>query len=174
MVLDVGCGSGDHVAAFAKVCRHVTALDYSVHMIDACRSRCEKEDLANVSYVEADFNKVSVADLSANATAASADLPDAGVDCVLACLNPSTYNPEAFDKLLSITGKVLVYFTMDIDIGNPDAELVYCGCNSVRFAEEYLKQMGLCYTKIPYVYELEMEGRDPVYINFAYLIIRKV
>ena len=143
-------------------------------MLDACRSRCEKEGLANVSYVEADFNRVSVADLSANATGASADLPDAGIDCVLACLNPSTYNPEAFDKLLSITGKVLVYFTMDIDIGNPDAEPVYCGCNSVRFAEEYLKEMGLRYTKIPYVYELEMEGRDPVNINFAYLIIRKV
>ena len=112
--------------------------------------------------------------MSANATGASADLPDAGFDCVLACLNPSTYNPEAFDKLLSITGKVLVYFTMDIDIGNPDAEPVYCGCNSVRFAEEYLKEMGLRYTKIPYVYELEMEGRDAVNINFAYLIIRKV
>ncbi|SCY72033.1 hypothetical protein SAMN02910292_02631 [Lachnospiraceae bacterium XBB2008] len=143
-------------------------------MLDACRSRCEKEGLANVSYVEADFNRVSVADLSAVTAAASADLPDAGVDCVLACLNPSTYNPEAFDKLLSITGKVLVYFTMDTDIGNPDAEPVYCGCNSVRFAEEYLKEMGLRYTKIPYVYELEMEGRDPVNINFAYLIIRKV
>ena len=101
-----------------------------------------------MSYVEADFSRVSVADLSAVSAAASADLPDAG--------------------------KVLVYFTMDIDIGNPDAEPVYCGCNSVRFAEEYLKEMGLRYTKIPYVYELEMEGRDAVNINFAYLIIRKV
>ena len=179
-MLDVGCGSGDYVAAFAKVYDRVTALDYSVKMLDACRTRCEKEDLTNVKYVAGDFERGYSPDAEhAECVVAGSELVGGAFlpvledtyDCVLACLNPSTYHPAAFDKLLSITSKVLVYFSMDTDLNNADAEPVYCGCNSVRFAEEYLKEIGVRYTKIPYVYELEMEDRDAVKINFAYLVI---
>ena len=92
-------------------------------------------------------------------------------DCVLACLNPSTYHPDALDKMLAAAAGIVIYFSMDSDIENADSEPVYCGCNSVRYAEEYLKEKGIRYRKIPYTYHLVTENREERKINFAYLVI---
>ncbi len=158
-VLDIGCGGGDYVVRAAEICRHVTALDYSEKMIAACRRRCEKKAITNVSYETVDFMEMKT---------------EGKYDCVLACLNPSTYHPDALDIMLSMTTGTVVYFSMDSSLENADAEPIYCGCNSVRYAEEYLKEMGIRYQKIPYTYHLVPENKEERKIDFAYLVINKV
>ncbi len=63
---------------------------------------------------------------------------------------------------------------MDSSLENADTEPIYCGCNSVRYAEEYLKEMGIRYQKIPYTYHLVPENKEERKIDFAYLVINKL
>ena len=157
-VLDVGCGSGGYVSSLAGYCRHITALDHSAKMLDLCRTRCEKEGLFNISYKLADYRDIVF---------------NKRFDCILACLNPSTYDPDVLDKMLSETTKTVVYFSMDTDINDADAEPVYCGCNSVRFAEAYLREREIRYSKIPYVYTFVTDNKEVREVRFAYLVIDK-
>jgi hypothetical protein len=62
---------------------------------------------------------------------------------------------------------------MDTPIEGSDAEPVYCGCNSVRFAEQYLRERGIYYRKLPYTYEYIMNDGTVREIPFAYLVIIK-
>ena len=158
-VLDIGCGGGDYVELFAEICRHVTALDYSQRMIEACRSRCESRIIENVSFLSCDFTEYIFSDR---------------FDCILSCLNPSTYNPRSMDKMLSMTDGCVVYFSMDTPIENAETEPIYRGCNSVRYAEEYLKERGYSYAKIPYLYELQTDEGLKREIPFAYIIVRQM
>ena len=153
-VLDIGCGGGAYEPAFAESCRCMTALDYAPNMVDRCRTYCAGKGIDNVNYVLADYMD---------------DRFEEKYDVVLACLNPSTYNPSAFDKMLSTAARVLVYFSMDTDIET--TEPVYCGCNSVRYAEEYLKEIQIPYRKIPYEYSLKTDKGEIRKIRFAYLVI---
>lgn len=155
-VLDIGCGGGEYVAAFANACCRVTALDYAPDMIDRCKALCESKGMKNVSYVLTDFMEDRVMEKH---------------DIVLSCLNPSTYHPAAFDKMLSLASRVLVYFSMDSNIDKSETEPIYCGCNSVRYAEEYLKELRIPYKKIPYEYSLKMSNGETRKIAFAYLVI---
>src|SRR5256714_14103558 len=49
-VLDVACGRGLVVAAFAKVCRHATGIDLTPAMIDKAREHAGALGLANVAW----------------------------------------------------------------------------------------------------------------------------
>lgn len=49
-VLDVACGPGLVVAAFAKACRHVTGIDLTPAMIDKAREHATALGLANVQW----------------------------------------------------------------------------------------------------------------------------
>jgi SAM-dependent methyltransferase len=155
-VLDIGCGCGDHVRSFAGICAHVTALDYSESMLDVCKDKCNKAGLNNISYIHADFMEYDFAEK---------------YDCVIACLNPSTYQPDALDKILSVSSGPVIYFSMDTPTDQSDMEPVYHGCNSVRFAEEYMKEKGIYCRKIPYTYDLTLDNGETRSINFAYLVI---
>lgn len=157
-ITDIGCGSGDYVTALAELCHSITALDYATSMLEACRERCRNSSIDNVSFVLADFESTDISQTS---------------DLVISCLNPVTYNPDAMDKMLSLADKAVIYFSMDTDIENAGTEAVYRGCNSVRFAEEYLKETGKSYIKIPYIYDHRMENGEIRKIPFAYLLIRK-
>ncbi len=49
-------------------------------------------------------------------------------DCVIACLNPSTYQPDALDIMLSVSSGPVIYFSMDTPTDQSDMEPVYHGC----------------------------------------------
>src|ERR1041385_3975857 len=49
-VLDVACGPGLGVAAFARVCRHATGIDLTPAMIEKAREHAAALGLANVDW----------------------------------------------------------------------------------------------------------------------------
>src|SRR5437016_4658065 len=49
-VLDVACGPGLVVAAFAKVCRHATGVDLTPAMIEKAREHADAVSLTNVAW----------------------------------------------------------------------------------------------------------------------------
>ncbi len=157
-VLDIGCGCGEYVREFAEICAHITALDYSEKMLSVCKERCLAAGLENVSYILADFMEYELTEK---------------YDLIMACLNPATYQPDALDKMLSLSAGSVIYFSMDTPIDGSEKEPVYCGCNSVRYAEEYLKEKGIYYRKIPYTYEYIMNDGKIRNIDFAYLVMIK-
>lgn len=53
-VLDVACGPGLVVAAFARVCRHVTGIDLTPAMIERARALAGERGLANVTLTVGD------------------------------------------------------------------------------------------------------------------------
>jgi len=55
IVVDMGAGTGVFTAAVAPLCQQVIAVDVSPVMTAALRSRVERDDLDNVSVVEAGF-----------------------------------------------------------------------------------------------------------------------
>lgn len=152
-ILDVGCGQGDYTAYFANRCKHVTAMDYSENMIEQCRIMCE--GFANVSYLIEDIKEYDRTNTW---------------DGVFACLNPATYSPEIFEKLLKLANKFVVYFSMDTPIENI-SEPVYCGANSVRYPERYLEEAGITYKKLPYEYIIKREDGTDISIPFAFLVV---
>ena len=164
-ILDIGCGCGEYVREFAGICSHMTALDYSEKMLSVCKECCLSAGADNVSYILADFMEYDLTEK---------------YDCILACLNPSTYQPDAFDKMLSLSLGTVVYFSMDTPIDSSDTEPVYHGCNSVRYAEEYLKEKGIYYRKIPYTYEHIMndeltanpQSKESLYGDVCQIIVR--
>jgi SAM-dependent methyltransferase len=157
-VLDVGCGTGDYSVKFAEVSAAVTSMDYSAEMIEVCKRNVVKVNLSNVSYLVEDITTYT---------------PTNFFDVVLACLNPVTYQPCVMDKLLELARMNVIYFSMDTPINNGNMEPVYCGCNSVRYAEQYLDENGITYHKIPYTYKYVMPDKSIREIPFAYLVISK-
>ena len=55
VVVDLGAGTGAFAAAIAPWCDRVVAVDVSVPMLDAARTRCERLGQRNVRCVEAGF-----------------------------------------------------------------------------------------------------------------------
>ena len=53
-VLDVACGGGNVVCAFARVVRHVTGIDLTPAMLDRARALQRERSLANVSWRQGD------------------------------------------------------------------------------------------------------------------------
>ncbi|MCR5797745.1 MAG: class I SAM-dependent methyltransferase [Eubacterium sp.] len=155
-VLDIGCGGGDYTVEFAANSDHVTALDYSEKMLWQCEERCDREGIENVSFVHKNFWEFQT---------------EQQYDCVISCLNPATYNPMALDKMLSISKGCVVYFSMDTDTRGAENEPIYQGCNSVRFAEEYLAECGKRYEKLEYKYVIKLQNGLEKEIPFAYLVI---
>jgi len=156
-ILDVGCGTGSYAISLAKYCRWVSAMDYSASMLEMCKSKAKEHNITNISYLLEDIMQYDKMDMH---------------DGVFACLNPSTYSPEIFCRLLSITKRFLVYFSMDSSIENVD-EPIYCGTNSVRYPEKYLEKSKIPYTKIPYEYIIKQKDKNDIHIPFAYLVIDK-
>lgn len=155
-VLDVGCGTGDYTIALAPFVKSVTALDNSQKMLEVCKTRVEKEQFTNVEYLNQDFFT----------------LGDEKYDFVISCLNPATYNPVAFDKMLSICGKCLVYFSSASPIDSEMNEPVYCSTNSIYYAYEYLRELGFNPEIHPFNYDFTKPDGSIVTIPFAYVLCK--
>lgn len=155
-VLDVGCGQGDYTYPLALEGCLITALDYSEEMLSCCKNKMRDCLLRRVTFEKSDITTYETTDQ---------------YDVVLACLTPVTYQPEVFEKLLGLTKGVFVYFSMDTDLAAGGGEPIYRGSNSVRYPEEYLREEGISYEKIPYEYKAKTAEGKVVSIPFAYLII---
>src|SRR5438270_12864690 len=63
-VLDVACGPGLVVAAFAQACRHATGIDLTPAMIDKAREHAAALGLANVEFRAGDVTSLPFPDRS--------------------------------------------------------------------------------------------------------------
>jgi ubiquinone/menaquinone biosynthesis C-methylase UbiE len=61
-VLDVACGGGNVVCAFARVARHVTGIDVTPAMLDRARTVAREQSLANVSWHQGQATSLPYAD----------------------------------------------------------------------------------------------------------------
>lgn len=160
-MIDVGCGTGKYVATFSKYIKNITAFDYSIEMINRCKERIDglsdKDPALQVTYICDDLFKHDF---------------DENYDISLAILNPATYNPEGFEKLIEISNKYVIYMTMDTPIAAFKDEPIYNGTNSIEYAEKYLEAKGIGFEKLPYVYTIDLpDGRDAK-VPFAFLVSR--
>jgi ubiquinone/menaquinone biosynthesis C-methylase UbiE len=62
VTLDIACGPGTVVAAFARKVRHATGLDATAAMLDQARALATREGLANVDWREGDVYALPFAD----------------------------------------------------------------------------------------------------------------
>jgi SAM-dependent methyltransferase len=58
VVLDVGCGPGIVVCAFAAIARHVTGIDVTPAMLERARQLAAQRRLKNVTFLPADANSL--------------------------------------------------------------------------------------------------------------------
>ena len=61
-VLDVACGGGNVVCAFARVVRHATGIDMTPAMLDRARSVAREKSLSNVSWDQGQATSLPYAD----------------------------------------------------------------------------------------------------------------
>src|SRR5213076_2959563 len=61
-VLDVACGPGLVVAAFARVVRHATGIDITPAMLERARALAAERDLTNVTWDRGDVMPLPYAD----------------------------------------------------------------------------------------------------------------
>lgn len=64
IVLDVACGAGIVTCYLARLAYHVTGIDVTPAMIERCRDRQSKENLANLSWHVGDVLPLPMADAS--------------------------------------------------------------------------------------------------------------
>ena len=151
-ICDIGCGSGNYTVMLAEKCDNITAFDSSRKMLDACADRCS--GFNNVNYVYGDFELYDFKQ---------------SYDMVVACLNPATYNPICFQKMIDLSDKYFVYMSMDIPMIVNELETEYCGANSIEFAEKYLAKHKIQYKTISYVHHIQNK-RSKLEIPFKFLI----
>lgn len=63
-VLDVACGGGNVVCAFAKIVRHATGIDVTPAMLERARAMAQENGLANVSWDNGQATALPYADAS--------------------------------------------------------------------------------------------------------------
>lgn len=61
-VLDVACGGGLVVCAFASVVRHATGIDVTPAMLERCRALARQKNLSNVSWDQGDVQSLPYPD----------------------------------------------------------------------------------------------------------------
>ncbi len=90
-VLDIGCGTGIYSVVLADKVGRVFGVDISSKMLGYANSLTEKEDISNVTFVNADFNDF--------------DIGNAKFDLVFAHMTPAISDASSFEKMLSLSSK---------------------------------------------------------------------
>lgn len=90
-VLDIGCGTGRYAAAFARRGARVTAVDISENMIERLRAETDRELLARITPLVADWKTLNN------------EVPGytKAFDLVFANMTPAVMSPASFKKLMS-------------------------------------------------------------------------
>lgn len=145
-VLDVGSGTGIYTLPFARMFPNVTAIDCSSQMNECLSRKSEQAGLNHISVLTADFTEHMFYDT---------------YDLVFSSMNPGTYNPDAFEKMLSLTEKLLIYVGIipksvssveqstleEILFG---IKLTHGGANNIKYPYELLRAKGFQ----PYIREV--------------------
>lgn len=92
-VIDIGCGPGRFVAAFAKTARHVVGTDLSGQMLEYGMQYASELGIANTSYVEADFQTADIDDLGWRGR----------FDLVFSSITPAISGSSGLQKLMDIS-----------------------------------------------------------------------
>jgi len=97
-ILDIGCGTADHILALAKEGYEVTGIDRSSLMIEEAKKRMEgfpKHVAKRITLIKGEYN----------------DLPKPldrmSFDCVMILGNTLSHNPYIYQKTLDISSKLL-------------------------------------------------------------------
>ena len=53
VLLDIGCGTGGLATHFSNICKHVYAVDSSPAMLNVLKSKIEKQDIFNITPIQA-------------------------------------------------------------------------------------------------------------------------
>ncbi len=97
-ILDIGCGTGDHVIALAKEGFHVTGIDRSNPMIEEAKKRMEHLPIKikkRLSFICGDYNNISPEQISKP------------FDCVMIWGNTLSHNPYIYQQTLSEASELL-------------------------------------------------------------------
>ena len=73
-MLDVACGGGLVVCAFARAVRHATGIDVTPAMLDRARALAQSKGLGNVSWNQGDVQSLPIRRLSPSSCRASASI----------------------------------------------------------------------------------------------------
>lgn len=60
VVLDVGCGTGQHALALAKMCKKVVGIDISPDMVEIAKGKAKLLGIENVEFLCMDFEELDV------------------------------------------------------------------------------------------------------------------
>ncbi len=94
-VVDIGCGPGRFVAAFAKTARHVTGIDFSPKMIQYGSEYAQRQGLNNVSFQVYDFQTL---DIQKENLAGKFDL-------VFSSITPAIHGMKGIEKFMRMSRK---------------------------------------------------------------------
>ena len=94
-VLDIGCGTGMMALALAQRGAHVTAIDFSIGMLDRLRADLPETLASRVTLLQEDWHGVDIRERGW----------DKAFDLVLAFMSPGVATPDAFDKMIQCAVK---------------------------------------------------------------------
>ena len=154
-VIDIGCGTGAYIPALAEKFEKVTALDSSEEMLKCCKETVAEAGYRNVSFLAADYMTFAA---------------EHKFDVVVACLNPATYCPDGFDRLLAYANRYVVYMSTDQSLEEVAEESVYHGTNLIEYPYRYLEELGYQPVRIPFFCEVKNAAGKSVLKKFAYVI----
>lgn len=92
-VIDVGCGPGQFAAEFAKYVKSVVATDISAEMLKYAALTAEKNGLANVEFIQCNFQQADLAGLGGGRK----------FDLVFASLTPAIDGMNGLEKIISLS-----------------------------------------------------------------------
>lgn len=149
--LDIGSGTGSYTIPLAGMVGNITAIDCSENMNACLRVKTKSAGIKNVSIITADFMEYCFLNT---------------YDLVIGSMNPGLYHPRAFEKMVCLTNKILVYVGI-IPETRPcsdkktleellfDVKLTHGGSNDVKYPYEILKAKGYH----PYIREVSCKWK---------------
>ncbi|MCI6005980.1 MAG: class I SAM-dependent methyltransferase [Blautia sp.] len=147
-ILDIGSGTGTYTIPLAGLAESVTALDCSEKMNACLKKKMHAMNIKNVRTLTADFLQYEF---------------NNSFDLVLGSMNPALYNPFAFEKMLGLANKLLVYVGVIQSLLSSSSDkrtleemlfhvkLTHGKSNDIKFPYELLKAKGFK----PYIREVD-------------------
>ncbi len=92
-VIDIGCGPGLFVAAFAEKAHHATGTDFSPKMLEYAEENCAARGISNTSFVVCDFKEVSLKEMGW----------EKQFDLVFSSMTPAINRVACIDKMIAMS-----------------------------------------------------------------------
>lgn len=92
-VIDIGCGPGRFVAAFAERVRYAAGTDISPRMLQFGSEYCQEQGINNVSFTACDFKNTTVEEMGWNGR----------FDLVFSCMTPAVSSYDSLEKMIAMS-----------------------------------------------------------------------